>query len=138
MLPEVGEGLVDGIGGRLGDQDLTAVPGRGDAGTEVDVLADIALADAVGPARVQSHPHPDGPAVERSLCFSRSRDRAAGIGERDEERVPLCVDSTPACAANASRRTRRCSTSASGIPVTELVQEPRRALDVGEQERHRA
>ena len=46
--------------------------------------------------------------------------------------------STPPCAANASRNARRCSASASAYPSAELVQQPRRALDVREQEGDRA
>ena len=46
--------------------------------------------------------------------------------------------STPPCAAHASLMMRRCSASASAYFGAELVEEPRRALDVGEEDCDRA
>ena len=51
---------------------------------------------------------------------------------------PCVSTSTPSWSANAARSRRRCSCSAVPVAVAELVQQPRRALHVREQQRHDA
>ena len=80
-----------------------------------------------------------GPARERGWSSPTRRSAPGGRGEGEEERVALGVDLDAAVAANASRSTRRCSASACVVGLgAELVQQPRRALDVGEEEGDRA
>ena len=79
-----------------------------------------------------------GPAASAS-CASPRRPRAhPAPRERDEERVPLRVDLDAAVLCERVAHHTPVLGQQLRIPLAELVQQPRRALDVREQERHRA
>ena len=105
---------------------------RGDPGGAVDVGADVALVRQQRRARVNAHPHRDR---QRRLGFLRGRQRTRRGRERDEERIALRVDLDAAVprervAQDASMLGERLRV----LRLAELVQQPRRALDVGEEE----
>ena len=73
--------------------------------------------------------------AERALRVDRRRDRVAGPREREEEGVALRVDLR--AAARAERLAHETAVVGRDAPVglvAELLQQPRRALDVGEDE----
>ena len=125
--------------GRRGDDDLSAVCERSHSSPAVHVDSDVALAGRRGNARVQPHTHRDRPGRERLVgceCGCRSPGRG---GKGDEERIALRVhlDSI----VIGERRTEHAAMLGERVRVVaraERVQQARRSLDVGEQERHRA
>ena len=140
VLPEVAERLrVEERRRGRRHEDLVAVRERGDARSAVDVLADVALLRRGRRARVQAHTHADRSRLEALASHPRGRRRPSGCRKRDEERVALRVD------LDAAVRRRRL---AHDPPVLgervrvarrpERVEQARRALDVGEEQRHRA
>ena len=138
MLAEVDHLDVDLVACRPREQHLPAVPCGRDACAEVDVETDKALVPQLGRARVQSHPHPNGPAVERGLALGCRRDRLGRAREGVEERAALGVDLDAAVAGEGVPQYPPVLGKRLRVAVAELVQQPRRALDVGEEERDRA
>ena len=117
------------------------MPGRADPRGADDVEADVALVAERRLAGVQAHAHANlgaaRPCVggERPLALDGRAHRVARARERVEERIALRVDLVPAGALRRSRAAGagdRPTTCA--VVVAELLQQPRRALDVGEQE----
>ena len=132
--------------GGLGHQDLAAVGDRRDPRGPVDVEADHA-ASRPAPMRVDSpvcspirtricdivRP---GLGAQRALPGDRRRDapssRCAKATKNESPSVPC---SSPSSAAHASRRMRPVALEELGVALgAEPLLEPRRALDVGEQE----
>src|SRR5205823_4559177 len=121
---------------------LPAVAGGRDARGPDHVEAEVALLADVRLAGVQPHPHAQlltaGPFVvaQRALRLDRRRHRVAGARERVEERVALRVDLRPAVRAERLAHDAPVVVRHAAVPVVaELLQEPRRPLDVGEDER---
>ena len=138
VLTEVANSLAgDEVARRLRQEHLPAVPGGGDPRRPVDVDADVALLGYDRLAGVEPHAHADRPAAERRLPVGGGRDRLGGARERDEERVALRVhlDAAVPCESLPQHTTvlaQQLARNASPM----LVQQPRRPLDVREQERH--
>ena len=135
MAPEVAYGNVDERVRRLGEKHLAAVAGGGDASPFVHVQADVALVRHARLARVESHPHPDRARSERPLRFLRRCDRVRGAGEGDKERVALRVHLDAAVIVERGSEQAAVLVERRCVAVAELVQQLRRALDVGEEER---
>ena len=111
---------------------------RGDARPAVDVLADVALRRRGRRARVQAHAHADRSCGEPLARGPRGLRGSARRRKRDEERVALGVD------LDAAVRRRRLAHDPPvlgerlGVPSRpEGVEQARRPLDVGEEQRHR-
>ena len=134
MFPEIGELGVDERPSRRRDEDLATVSGRGDPGTEVDVFADISLLSEVWPPGMQPHPHPDRAGAKLVLRLPRGVERLRRLRDGDEEGVPLRVHLDAAVRGEGGPEDPamfgQCGRESLG---TQLVQQPRRALDVGEQ-----
>ena len=137
------ESPLDQLRRRLRQQHLPAVPGRGHARGAVHIVADVGpVGIELAHAGVEAHPHPDRGAVrprlrrQRALHVGHRRDGRARVLERREEAVPLDLVLDPAV---------RGQGRADDLPVprkdrpprgrAEALDEPRRPLDVGEQER---
>ena len=108
-------------------------PGRAmDIGPNVPLVGDERLA-GVDP---DSDAH--GSVGERLLGVSSRGDRIGRARERDKERVALSVDLDPS--VPRERVTEQLAVLRKDIRVTlaELVQQTRRAFDVGEEQRHRS
>ena len=123
--------------GRRREHDLAAVCERCDARAAVDVDPDVALARQRRRARVQAHAHarsarpraPRWPASAAAAAPWRRR-------ESDEERVALGVDLDAAVRDERIAKDTPVLRECLGVRVrAERVQQPRRALDVGEEER---
>ena len=135
MLAELDEAVgTYELAGRLRDEHLPAVPHRGDPRGAVDVEPDVPLVGDDRLARVNAHADADRPGRQRRLALLRGGQRITRARERNEERVALRVDLDPV--VRGERCTKRAAMLAErvGVAVTELVQQLRRALDVGEEE----
>ena len=112
------------------------MPGGGDARCTVDVDPDVALFGHDGLARVKPHADADRPVAKRRLPVRGGCDRVGGARECDEERVALRVDLD--AAVPCERVPQRTTVLAQQLRVVlaVLVEQPRRALDVREEERH--
>ena len=74
---------------------------------------------------------------ECALRVDRCRNRVTRAGERVEERVALRVDLPAASDLERVADEAPLRGDDVAVPVAELVEQPRRALDVGEDEGHR-
>ena len=121
--------------GRIREDDLAAVAGTHDPCCAVHVGADVSLVGNSGLTRVNAHTNAHRPCAESVLGLTRGRDRVARAREHDEERISLRVDLDSA----VSRERRAQHATMLGkhvrIPVTELVEQACRTLDVREEQR---
>ena len=130
----------DQVPGSLRHEDLATVAGGADPGRTMDVEADVALGCPDRLARVDAHPVPYGdpvrpfPGRDCELAVDRGLDRRSGALEHEIQpiagRAPLerTVDGERfADQPMVIGQHRR-------IPVPEDLEQPRRALDVGEHE----
>ena len=125
--------------GRGRDEHLPAVSRRGDARRAMNVRTDVALVGEERRPRVQSHTHPDPAGGERLGEGFGSRECSQRRWEGEEEGVALRIDLDAAFrgAGLPHELTMLGKHLRIGLGA-ELVQEPRRAFDVGEEERDRA
>ena len=116
-------------------QHLPTVPRGRDPRTEMDVLADVTLPRQKRLAGVQPHSDPDQTRLEPDIRRGRSGDRRPRIGERVEERITLRVHLDTALGGEdlAKHSPMLCQRLRVRLRP-ELVQQPRRPLDVREQE----
>ncbi len=128
--------------GGLGEQDLPAVAGRGDAGRPVDVQSDVVVTAEDPFAGVQAHPHLDRcflvPAVTGELLLGPGGrlDRIGCVGEGHEERVAFGRDLGPPELGEYAPQDRGVLAADGCIAsLPQPSQEIGGALDVGEQER---
>ena len=120
-------------GGR--DEHLPPVADGGDPRSSVDVVADVPFVGHERRPRVEADAHVDLTGCERVRQRSRSCESAGRGRKREEEGVALRVDLDPAFPAHASRTISPVLAERLRVDLrAELVQEPRRALDVGEEE----
>jgi hypothetical protein len=129
-------------GGR--DQHLAAVGGRADPGGPVQVHPDVVVVGDRRRAGVDPHPHPqDDPARplgpgQAALGLGRGPQRRGGGRERDEAGVALGAELDPAVGAGRCPQDRPVPREEAGVVVAEGPDQPGRAFDIGEQQRHRA
>ena len=126
--------------GRSRQQGLTAVTEvakpSGAVDRRADVVAFVAQLDLAG---VDADPQPDRRKWS-ALQRQRARDRIAGAGEGDDEAVALpLLDRADAAVGGDQVRQRGIQPSNRGSHLCGLgLPQPRRTLDVGEQQRHRS
>ena len=107
----------------------------GDAGGEVNVVADVALFVQQRLARVHADPHPDRPAPQAPRATPAAATAPGTLEKGEEEGIPLSIDLHPALGrAGLARRSAGAPPAPPRSLRTQLVQELRRALDVGEEE----
>ncbi len=125
--------------GRRGRHEhLPSVATGRDPGGTVHVLADVPLVGEQRRARVQADPHPDRPAVQRRDPRCGGRERSRRGREREEERVSLSVHLDAVLGRERLTESQPVLGEGLGIELgAELVQEPRRPFDIGEDEGHR-
>ena len=131
---------VDGneVVSRAREQHLPAVARCGDPRGAVDVDPDVALVGHDGLPRVEPHANADRTVVERRLPLGGRGKRVGRAGERDEERVALRVDLDAAVPRERVPQQTTVLAQQLDVAVSVLVQQPRRAFDVREQEGDRA
>ena len=125
------------------DDDLLAVCRRTDASGDDDVHPDIPLRAELRLARVDADAQAVrllvGPVLDRkrALDLGRRRNRVAGPREREEHAVAGPVDLGAVVVGRGLAHELPHASARGREPLAEQVQQPRRSLDVGEQERHR-
>ena len=133
-----------GRGGRTADKvtrrtrenDLPAVSGGGDARGAVDVEPDVALVRDERLARVDPDADANGAVAQARSRISSAAATASDARANAAKNASPCVStSTPEWRARAVRTTMRWASSRSAYAVAVLVQQLRRARDVGEEER---
>src|SRR4051812_17256272 len=104
------------------------------------VHADVLAVDEPDLAGVYPHPDADRDALRPRGRGERALDRRGctdGVGsslEHDKERVALGLDHVPAVRDHRIPYDTVMSSDHRGIPLLQAIEEPRRALDVGEQQ----
>ncbi len=68
------------------------------------------------------------------LAFDGSEERVSRTRERDEERVALRVDLVSAVSGEGGAEQSLMVRKHAAVPLAELLDEPRRPFDVGEEE----
>ena len=115
--------------------------GGGDARCAMDCEPGVPPVDRGGLAGVDSHPDLDrysfGPleVPQRTLSFQRGGDRFVCRCECEEERVALRVDLVAAMTGECLTEQTLVVGQDARVAAAELADEPRRTLDVGEEER---
>ena len=139
MLAEVVERpVLQELAGGVRDDDLAAVPCSADPGGAVDVDAYVPLFRGNRRSRMEAHAHADRPAGERLLSARSRRDSADRRRECVEEGVALGVDLDTVVSGERVSQGAPVVGEDRGIAVAMLLDQPRRALDVGEEQRDRA
>jgi hypothetical protein len=150
VLPQIDEPLTRGqvvlhdVPRRTGEQDLAAVAGSRDSRGPVDGQSDIAAVRELGLTRVDTDSNPHlafrRPVVrrKRALSLDRRGDRGACAGEDKEERVSLRIHLEAAEVCERPPQQASVLRQDAGVPLSELALEPRRPLDVREEEREGA
>ena len=138
MQAEVGQrNAVDERARSLRDDHLAAVRGAHHPRRAVDVDADVALVGDDRLTRVDPDPHLHRTVAERLLSFSRGRNGVGCASERNEQRVALRVDLDPFVTTEHVAQGAPVIGKQRHVARPVLVQQARRALDVGEEERDR-
>jgi hypothetical protein len=107
-----------------------------DARRAVDRQPHVALARLQGLARVDPHPHADRSPGQALLRLDGGLDGPAGRREPDEERIALGVDLHASVPLEGVAKHGTVLGQRGGVSLlAELVEQSRRALDIGEQKR---
>jgi hypothetical protein len=135
--------VLDQLTSRSREHHLTAVRNRSDPRRAVHSEPDVPLLAHQRLARVQAHSHAYLTALrpvvycKRTLRANGSAERRARTREREEERVSLRVDLASAALVDGLAEDPPVRVENVRVAISEPPQEPRRALDVREQERDR-
>ena len=112
-----------------------AVPARGDPRGPVQLAPGVALAGQPQLAGVQAHPHLDRPRRERLLPRAAAATRLDGSANTYRNASPCVSTSTPPWRGErAPQETAVLRQRADVAVLAELLDQPRRALDVGEEQ----
>ena len=145
-IPErdVGRQFVgDQLARRGGDKHLPAVAGRADPRRPMHVQPDVVVLSDIRLAGVDTDPHAHvdalGPALrrQRALRAHGGGDRVAGTREGHEERITLGVDLATVVFRERRPQQPLMLRKHLAVPAAQPRQQPRRTLDVAEQERDR-
>ena len=136
MLAEVLEleRLVQEVTGRLRENDLAAVPGGHHPSRTVHIHPDVARVRQQRLTRMDSHSDAQPRLSERLLRRGGGRNCVRGPSERDEEGISLRVDLDPAVLVDRLADDAMVPGQDVRVLVAELMEQLRRALDVGEEE----
>ena len=137
MQAEVADVGAGEVGRRLREQHLPAVAGGRDPRRPMHVEPHVSLVGPERLTRVQPHPHPHRATRKRDLRLRGGRHCIGRTRESDEEGVALRVDLDPLVPLPSVAQSTAVLGKHLRIPVAQLLEQPRRPLDVGEEERHR-
>src|SRR5262249_61625835 len=113
-----------------------AVTHGGDTRTLVHVEADVTFLGQPWLARVQPHPHANRSVGKRALAIGSRGDRVRRKSEDDEERITLRVDLDAVVLGERLAEPPAMLLQRRSVAGAALLQQPRRTLDVREQQRH--
>ncbi len=136
VCAEVARLVVDQRASRLRQQHLAAVADGCDARALVHVDPDVSLMGHPRLAGVEPHPDADRPIGQASLCVHGRGGRVRSPRESHEERVTLCIDLDAVVGRTGRAHDPTMIVECGAVPVAELVQQRRRALDVREEKGH--
>ena len=105
-----------------------------DARGAMDVDAHIALIGQQRLARMQAHADTERARLERGATGSRGSERVRGFRECDKESVSLRVDLDATVTLERFAQPAAMPGERLGVAVAELLEQPRRAFDVREEE----
>ena len=114
---------------------------RRDAGRAMDINAHVTRRTDLRLARVQAHAHAHADAVgpglggQRALRLDHGLEGIRGAREGHEERVAVGADHAPMMLLKRLEQKLVLLRQHGGIFLAQLLQEPRRAFDIGEEER---
>ena len=142
MATEISEltGGADEFAGGLRDERLPSVTGRADAGRAADVEPEVGAALECRLTRVQAHAHAHrgarrpGLGRQHRLRGSRRRNRIARTLKGGEVLIGTAVDLMAASLRDGRPDQPPQLMEHRAIAVSELLQEPRRPLDVREEQ----
>src|SRR5205823_11854171 len=124
--------------GGIREEDLAAVRRVGDPRGAMDIDPDVPLATDPTFAGVDAHAHADGLAVrppvtgEPALRHHRRSDRVGGAAEDREERIAVRAHLDAPDPGDGSSDDPTVLLQDASVPVTDLLEETRGPLDVGE------
>jgi len=127
------EGAFHLVSGRLREEHLAAVPRSHHPCGAVDVHADVVAVGDDRLAAVDSHPHPDTDLGKGVLRGDRGLNGIGRSLEGGEERVATGIDNDATVLGDCRTHDAVVLCEERGVVVSELVQQPRGALDVGEE-----
>jgi hypothetical protein len=125
---------------RLGDKDLAAMGRRADARRTMDGKTRVPAILSRNLAGVEAHPDLDldtvgpGMGTKRELTLDRGQQRLARACERDEERIALRVDLVTVVSLEGPPEHALMVAEDRAVVIAQLLHEPRRALDIREEE----
>jgi len=125
---------IEEIARRMRDQHLAAVSGGGNARGSVHIDTDVVLAGDDGLAGVDAYADANRAVGERALRSLGGGDGAGGALKRHEEGVALRTDLDATVVLEGAPEDAPVLSEDIHVPVAELVDEPCRALDIGEEE----
>src|SRR5207245_5241048 len=128
--------VVDERVSRLRKQYLAAVADGCDARASVHVDSDVSLLGYTRLAGVKPHPDADRPIGQAALGVHSRGSRVRRSRERHEERVTLRIHLDTVVVRTGRAHDPAVIVECIAVSVAELVQQPRRPLDVREEERH--
>ena len=138
MHAEVADIRVHQCTGGLRQKHLPPMPDGGDPRALVHVEADVSLLGKPRLASVHPHPHAYRPIGKCALALRSGGDGVRRAGEGHEECVTLRVDLDALVVGEHTAESPPMLVQRLSVVVSELVQQPRRALHVREQQRHDA
>ena len=123
--------------GRLRQEHLPTVADGSDTCALVDVEADVSLLGQPWLARVQPHPHTYRPVGKCKLAVRSGGDGVRRAVKATKNASPCVSTSTPSWSTNTPRGVAPpMLVQTLPVVVAKLVQQPRRALHVREQQSH--
>ena len=128
--------VVDERVSRLRKQHLAAVADGCDARAPVHVDPDVSLLGYTRLAGVEPHPDANRPIGQAALGVHGRGSRVRRPRERHEERITLGVDLDTVVVGTSRADDPALIVECVAVPVAELVQQPRRPLDVREEKGH--
>ena len=131
--PDPRDRLAEQSRGRVGQQDLTTMPGGHHPCSTIQHRTEVIPIPQFGFAGRQPHPHRQ---LQCPLCGHRRIHRRARRGERGTHPSPVCLNNQPPCASIASRNTSSWAARAIRMLVRVGFPPTGRTLNVGEQKRH--
>ncbi len=122
---------------RLRQKHLPAVPGTRDPRRPVHIDPGVALVGLKRFPRVQPHPDAHRAAGKRELPVGGGGNSIGGTPKRHEERIALRIDLHPLVLLPGLPQHTAVLGKHLGVRVAQFPDQPRRPLDVREEERHR-